>query len=109
MADTSLYMRVTATPPFPLLRNYSTKPSYIFQLKPQVLVDNKYKQTVVSIDTGFLTCIHVRNPVWIETTVCLYLLYICHPVIHRELQNVVYMKKKSMFKKKGEGPVHKYQ
>jgi hypothetical protein len=38
----------------------------------------------------------------------LYLLYICHPVIHRELQNVVYMKKKSMFKKKGEGAVHKY-
>jgi hypothetical protein len=40
--------------------------------------------------------------VWIETTVCLYLLYIhvCHPVIHRELQNVVYMEKKSMFKKK---------
>jgi hypothetical protein len=30
------------------------------------------------------------------------------PVIHRELQNVVYMKKKLMFKKKGEGPVHKY-
>ena len=52
----------------------------------------KYKQTV-----------HVRNPVWIETTVCLYVLYICHPVIRRELQNVVYMKKKSMFKKKGGG------
>jgi hypothetical protein len=50
----------------------------------------------------------VRNTVWIETTVCLYVLYICHPVIHRELQNVVCMKKKSMFKKKGEGPVHKY-
>jgi hypothetical protein len=45
--------------------------------------------------TYLLSYIHVRNPVWIETTVCLYLLYICHPVIHRELQNVVYMKKKS--------------
>jgi len=30
----------------------------------------------------------------------LYLLYICHTVIHRKLQNVVYMKKKSMLKKK---------
>ena len=53
--------------------------------------------------TYLLSYIHVRNPVWIETTVCLYLLYICPPVIHRELQNVVYMKKKSMFKKKGGG------
>ena len=34
-----------------------------------------------------------------DTIVCLYLLYICHPVIHRELQH----KKKSMFKKKGGG------
>jgi hypothetical protein len=58
--------------------------------------------------TYLLSYIHVRNPVWIETTVCLYLLYICHPVIHRELQNVVYMNKKSMFKKKGEVPVQKY-
>ena len=32
-----------------------------------------------------------------------FIVYICHPVIHRELQNVVYMKKKSMFKKKGGG------
>ena len=38
MADTSLYMRVTPTSPFPLLRNYSTKPSYIFQLKRQLKV-----------------------------------------------------------------------
>jgi hypothetical protein len=30
----------------------------------------------------------------------LYLLYICHTVIHRKLQNDVYMKKKSMFIKK---------
>ena len=29
-----------------------------------------------------------------------FLLYICHTVIHRELQNVVYMKKKLMLKKK---------
>ena len=48
-----------------------------------------------------LSYIHVRNPVWIETTVCLYLLYICHPVIHRELQNVVYMKKKIDVQEKG--------
>jgi hypothetical protein len=33
---------------------------------------------------------HVRNPAWMETTVWLYLLYICHTVIHRKLQNVVY-------------------
>ena len=46
---------------------------------------------------------YVRNPVWIETTVWLVLLYICHTVIQRKLQNVVYMNKKSMFKKKGEG------
>ena len=77
---------------------------------------NKYKQTVVSIHSGFRTSlIHVRNPVCIETTLCLYLLYICHPVIHRELQNVLYMKKNRrkkkidvQEKKKGEGPVHKY-
>jgi hypothetical protein len=25
-----------------------------------------------------ISYIHVRNPVWIETTVCLYVLYICH-------------------------------
>ena len=36
--------------------------------------------------------IDVRNPVWIETTVWLFLLYICHTVIHKKLQNVVYMK-----------------
>jgi hypothetical protein len=53
--------------------------------------------------TYLLSYIHVRNQVWIETTVCLYLLYICHPVIHRELQNVVYIEKKSMFKKKEGG------
>ena len=29
-----------------------------------------------------------------------FLLYICHTVIHRKLQNVVYMKKKLMLKKK---------
>ena len=48
--------------------------------------------------------------VWIETTVCLYLLYIhvCHPVIHRELQNVVYMEKYQCSRKRWEGPVHKY-
>ena len=39
----------------------------------------------------------------------MYLLFICHPVIHRELQNVVYMKKKNRCsRKRGEGPVHKY-
>ena len=48
-----------------------------------------------------LSYIHVRNPEWIETTVCLYLLYICYPVIHRELQNVVYMKKKIDVQEKG--------
>ena len=59
--------------------------------------------------TYLLSYIHVRNPVWIETTVCLYLLYICHPVIHRELQNVVYMNKKiDVQEKGGGGPVHKY-
>ena len=58
--------------------------------------------------TYLLSDIHVRNPVWIETTVCLYLLYICHPVIHRELQNVVYMNKNRCSRKRGEGPVHKY-
>jgi hypothetical protein len=31
----------------------------------------------------------------------LYLLYICYPVIHRELQNVVYMKKKIDVQEKG--------
>ena len=51
--------------------------------------------------TYLLSYIHVRNPVWIETTVCLYLLYICHPVIYRELQNVVYMKKKIDVQEKG--------
>jgi hypothetical protein len=30
----------------------------------------------------------------------LYLLYICHAVIHRKLQNVVYMKKSRCSKKK---------
>ena len=55
-----------------------------------------------------LSYIHVRNPVWIETTVCLYLQYICHPVIHRELQNVVYMEKNRCSRKRREGPVHKY-
>jgi hypothetical protein len=34
---------------------------------------------------------YVRNLVWIETTVWLFLLYICHTVIHRKLQNVEYM------------------
>ena len=29
-------------------------------------------------------------------------------VIHRELQNVVYMKKNRCSRKRGEGPVHKY-
>jgi hypothetical protein len=29
------------------------------------------------------TIYYVRNPAWIETTVCLYLLYICHTVIRR--------------------------
>jgi hypothetical protein len=43
---------------------------------------------------------HVRNPAWIETTVWLYLLYICHTVIHRKLHNVVYMKKSRCSKKK---------
>jgi hypothetical protein len=63
----------------------------------------------------FCSCIYVRNPLWIETTVWLYLLYICHTVIHRKLQNVVYMKIKSMLKKRGGAirgtigyPVHKY-
>ena len=65
--------------------------------------------------TYLLSYTYVRNPVWIETTVRLFLLYICHTVIHRKLQNVVYMKKKSMLKKRGDGqseapkgPVHKY-
>ena len=46
------------------------------------------------------TIYYVRNPAWIETTVCLYLLYICHTVIRRQLQNVVYMKKNRCSKKK---------
>jgi hypothetical protein len=46
---------------------------------------------------------YVRNPVWIETTVWLFLLYICHTVIHRKLQNVVYMKKKIDVKKRWDG------
>jgi hypothetical protein len=37
---------------------------------------------------------------------CIYC--ICHPVIHRELQNVVYMKKNRCSRKRGEGPVNKY-
>jgi hypothetical protein len=49
---------------------------------------NKNNQTVVSIHTGFLTCcqkpgmdrnyclIVVRNPIWIETTLWMFLLYI---------------------------------
>ena len=53
----------------------------------------------------FYLLYHVRNLAWIETTVWLYLLYICHTVIHRKLQNVVYMNKKSMFKKKREGNI----
>ena len=51
--------------------------------------------------TYLLSYIHVRNPVWIETTVCLYLLYICHTVIYRKLQIVVYMKKKIDVQEKG--------
>jgi hypothetical protein len=31
---------------------------------------------------------YVRNPVWIETAVLLFFLYICHTVIHRKLQKV---------------------
>ena len=50
-----------------------------------------YNQTVVSIHTGFLT------------TVWLFLLYICHTVIHRKLQNVVYMKKIDVKEKRGGG------
>ena len=78
---------------------------------------NKNNQTVVSIHTGFWPVYklylyicrknflsipgsdikkYVRNAVWIETTVWLFLLY-----IHRKLQNVVYMKKKSTLKKNG--------
>ena len=86
---------------------------------------NKNNQTVVSIHTAFLTYFFMsepgmdrkffrhmykynlytgQNPVWIETTVWLFLLYKCHTVIHRRLQNVVYMKKKkSMLKKRGKG------
>ena len=58
---------------------------------------------------------YVRNPVWIETTVWLVLLYICNTVIHRKLQKVVYMTKIDV-QKKGRrairdtkwGSVHKY-
>ena len=46
---------------------------------------------------------HVRNPAWIETTVWLYLLYICHTVIHRKLQNVVYTARTARFSKKSLG------
>jgi hypothetical protein len=46
----------------------------------------------------------VRNPAWIETTVRL---YICHTVIHRKLQNGVYMKKKIHVKKKGGSNIYK--
>ena len=41
--------------------------------------------------------VHVNNILQLSIYVSL------NPVIHRELQNVVYMKKKSMFKKKGGG------
>jgi hypothetical protein len=51
----------------------------------------KFSKLFLSIP-GFI-CSYVWNPVWIETTVWLFLLYICHTVIHRKLQNVVYMKK----------------
>jgi hypothetical protein len=44
---------------------------------------------------------YVRNPVWIETTMWLVLLYISHSVIHRKLQNVVYMTKIDVQKKRG--------
>ena len=53
--------------------------------------------------TYLLPYTYIRNPIWIETTVWLFLLYICHTVIHRKLQNVAYMKKKSMLKKGGMG------
>jgi hypothetical protein len=34
------------------------------------------------------------------------LLYICHPVVHRKLQNVVYMKKNRCSKKKKKGATY---
>ena len=59
------------------------------------------KQIEVTLIPSSSILYYVRNPAWIETTVCLYLLYICHTVIHRKLQNVVYMKKKiDVIKKK---------
>ena len=49
---------------------------------------------------NYIIIYHARNPAWIKTIVWLYLLYICHTVIHRKLQNVVYMKKSRCTKKK---------
>ena len=38
-----------------------------------------------------------------------FIVYICHTVIHRKFKNVVYMKKKSMFKKRGRGNQRHYR
>ena len=46
--------------------------------------------------------VHVNNILQLSIYVSL------NPVIHRELQNVVYMKKNRCSRKRGEGPVHKY-
>ena len=55
-----------------------------------ILQLSMYHCIVFIVDMSYY---YVRKPAWIETTVWLYLLYICHTVIHRKLQNVVYMKK----------------
>ena len=42
------------------------------------------------------------------TSIFFHVSTILHPVIHRELQNVIYMNKNRCSRKRGEGPVHKY-
>jgi hypothetical protein len=83
---------VSLAPPFGLVEILKIMPVSTFKTDV-ILFITEYKNIDYVIAHRYL--INVRNPAWIETTVWLYLLYtgICHTVIHRKLQNVVYMKK----------------
>ena len=71
--------------------NFQTSRPFLFtKFKMNAQQVPQCKQSRV---TYLLSYTYVRNPIWIETTVRLFLLYICHTVIHRKLKNVVYMKK----------------
>ena len=60
---------------------------------------NRYPNVNKEEWLAFSLIILCQKPGMDRTTVWLYLLYICHTMIHRKLQNVVYIKKKSMLKK----------